>query len=136
LGDAFDVTAGLDQRRTDLVCRLRNASSLAAMLQRLEARITVEQQRLSIAFTRTELASLLDSSIDDDEAVTLTADVMFKPRGHELRLVYAAPDARPTVRDDHLIRLLARYTRIIYTLINTTFILYAPSSRRKYCTNS
>jgi len=81
------------------------------MLQRLEARITVEQQRLSIAFTRTELASLLDSSIDDDEAVTLTADVMFKPRGHELRLVYAAPDARPTVRDDHLIRLLANAWR-------------------------
>lgn len=34
-------------------------------------------------------------------------ETSLKRRGHELRLVYAAPDANPAMRDDRLIQLVA-----------------------------
>lgn len=42
------------------------------------------------------------------EPITVFAPVSLKRRGIELRLVYAAPDARPANRDPHLIDLIRR----------------------------
>ena len=42
------------------------------------------------------------------DPIVLAAPVSLKRRGIELRLVYAAPDARPAKRDPHLINLIRR----------------------------
>ena len=42
------------------------------------------------------------------DPIVLVAPVSLKRRGIELRLVYAAPDARPANRDPHLVDLIRR----------------------------
>lgn len=55
------------------------------------------------------LATLLrcDAGQAGDTHIRLSVPATLRKRGHELRLIYAVPDARPPERDDRLIRLLA-----------------------------
>lgn len=84
---------------------------LREVLERLDGRVLVEPHALRIELDRGLLAGAM--SIGTMEAlfrdpIVLTAPVSLKRRGIELRLVYAAPDARPANRDPHLIDLIRR----------------------------
>ena len=52
-------------------------------------------------------------SAEPEQHIILDVAVQLRRRGHELKLVYAAPEARPAVRDDRLINLLGQ-GRIAY----------------------
>ncbi|TZG25715.1 recombinase family protein [Sphingomonas montanisoli] len=84
--------------------------AFAALLEMLDAQIFVQQQLVTIEFSAMRLAKQVGadaSGLTDDEQIRVEVAVSLKRRGHELRLVYAAPEARPAQRDDRLIQLLA-----------------------------
>lgn len=116
LGVDFDGFAALERRSAELMTQLGDATSLAAVLEQLRTRIIVSQTSVDIHFTRADLAALFGGTVDYDERIEISAAVTFKRRGHELRLIYAAPEARPALRDDHLIQLLAKGRRAWQTL--------------------
>jgi len=88
-----------------------DSKALRETLQRLDGRASIETHALRIELDRDLLADAM--SVGTAEAllrdpVVLITPVTLKRRGIELRLVYAASDARPANRDPHLIDLIRR----------------------------
>ena len=115
LGDALVANEGIGTACARLSARAADATSLGALLDELGARITVRQETISILIEPAKLLELLSCSglAEPEQVVILDIAVQLRRRGHELKLVYAAPEARPAVRDDRLINLLGQ-GRIAY----------------------
>ena len=77
----------------------------------LDAKVSIDIHALRIEFSRSLLAEALmvggHGELPEDPVILVTP-VSLKRRGVELRLVYAAHDARPANRDPHLIALITR----------------------------
>jgi hypothetical protein len=86
-----------------------------APLDGLDAQIIVRQDAVAILIDPTSLLDLLmfGGAEAPEGLITLTVAVQIRRRGHELKLVYTAPEARPPMRDDRLIHLLGQ-GRIAY----------------------
>lgn len=90
--------------------RLQQPGAMRAALEQLEAKVIVGADRIDVGLSARKLATLLrvvGLSTSRDQRIDLGEETSLKRRGHELRLVYAAPDANPPARDDRLIRLIA-----------------------------
>lgn len=114
LGETLKASEGLKLEGARLAARAADAMSLAPLLEELDARIIVRQDIVSIQIDGGRLLELLAHGTEV-EASTISIDiaVQMRRRGHALKLVYAAPEARPPVRDDRLIQLLGQ-ARIAY----------------------
>jgi site-specific DNA recombinase len=80
------------------------------MLQQFDIAVGISEGAAEIALSRAALARLTCCPCDGpdiDAHVRIEVAVTLKRRGHEMRLVYAAPDARPSARDPRLIQLIA-----------------------------
>ncbi|API59336.1 hypothetical protein BSL82_08450 [Tardibacter chloracetimidivorans] len=107
LGETLKASEGLKLEGARLAARATDAMSLAPLLEELDARIIVRQDIVSIQIDGGRLLELLAHGTEV-QASTISIDiaVQMRRRGHELKLVYAAPEARPAMRDDRLIQLL------------------------------
>ena len=77
----------------------------------LDVKLSIETHTLRIEIGRGLLTEALMVGGHDElptDPIILVAPVSLKRRGVELRLVYAAQDARPANRDPHLIALISR----------------------------
>ncbi len=69
----------------------------------------VGTDRIEVMLAARGLAALLGVDglrTSTEQPITLAIETTLKRRGHELRLVYAAPDANPARCDDRLIQLI------------------------------
>lgn len=114
LGEAAraEVEEAVASRLVDMV---GNAASLSRLLDSLDARIIVRQDVISILLDPAKLLEMLccGGRTDREEPIAIDIAVQMKRRGHELKLIYAAPEARPAMRDDRLVQLLGQ-GRIAY----------------------
>ncbi|WP_231639091.1 recombinase family protein [Sphingomonas profundi] len=81
-----------------------------ALLEQLEARVHLSSNTVTLLLDPRGLARLVGidhTGTAGTDTIELRHPVALKRRGHELRLIYAVPDARPAQRDDRLIQLLA-----------------------------
>ncbi len=110
LGDALKANEGLGDACTGLATRANDAAALGTLLDRLGARITLRQENIAIEIEVDKLLGMLScsDSVAAGKIITLAIPVEMRRRGHELKLIYAAPEARPAVRDDRLINLLGQ----------------------------
>ncbi|MBP8232667.1 MAG: recombinase family protein [Rhizorhabdus sp.] len=115
LADSMQANEGLGDACTGLATCANDAAALGSLLDRLGARIILRQENISIEIEADKLLGLLfcNGSVETGKIITLTIPVQMRRRGHELKLIYAAPEARPAVRDDRLINLLGQ-ARIAY----------------------
>ncbi|WP_246152609.1 hypothetical protein [Sphingomonas montanisoli] len=93
-----------------LASRADEPSALQSLLEILDAQIIVQQQAVTVEISAVRLAKQVcadTAGLTDDQRIWIEVAVSLKRRGHELKLVYAAPEARPAQRDDRLIQLLA-----------------------------
>ena len=70
----------------------------------------MRQEVISILLDPAKLLKMLccGGRTDREEPITIDIAVQMKRRGHELKLIYAAPEARPAMRDDRLVQLLGQ----------------------------
>ena len=110
LGETLKATEGLKIEGTRLAARAADAMSLGPLLEELDARIIVRQNIVSIQIDSGRLLEQLAYGGTEVQASAISIDiaVQMRRRGHELKLVYAAPEARPAMRDDRLIQLLGQ----------------------------
>ena len=109
LGEALKASEGLTIEGTKLAARAADAASLAPLLEELAARIIVRQDVISIRIDSAKLLQLLAYGSEMVASIiTIDVAVQIRRRGHEMKLIYAAPEARPTMRDDRLIQLLGQ----------------------------
>ena len=110
LADALKASEGLKIEGARLAARAADAVSVSALLEELDARIIVKVDVVSIRIGGAKLLELLSYADAETEASVIAIDiaVQLRRRGHEMKLVYAAPEARPAMRDDRLIQLLAQ----------------------------
>ncbi len=90
--------------------QLKTPMTMRALLEDLQAAITLKQDEIEICMDGASLITklgIVNTSLPIGHQVRLTVPVCLRRRGHELRLVFAAPDSRPVERDQRLIRLLA-----------------------------
>jgi site-specific DNA recombinase len=90
--------------------RLAQPAALRIALQQLDASVVVAKDYVRVQLGASELAGMVGADgarISSDQQIELQIATSLKRRGHELRLVYAAPDANPARRDDRMIRLIA-----------------------------
>ncbi|WP_421851863.1 recombinase family protein [Novosphingobium sp.] len=108
---AADARLTIAARHDDVIANLRRPSALAAMLEALDARIVMSAATLRIKIGRSELANLFAISLPASgitDCIDIEVPTSLRRRGHELRLVYSNPDARPVNRDGKLIELLGK----------------------------
>ncbi len=82
----------------------------AGLLRQLGTAIVVHEDRIDIYLHAGALAQLLrlgGMQNNAEQRIKISMAVALKRRGHELRLVYAAPDANPAKRDERLVGLIA-----------------------------
>jgi len=94
----------------DSLDRLQRPAAMRAALQQLDTTVVVGSDRIEVKLDARELAILLGVSnlrTSPHQMIELSLETTLKRRGHELRLVYTAPDANPVMRDDRLIQLIA-----------------------------
>lgn len=115
LADVLIAHEGLNAVCASLSARATDATTLGALLNDLGARIIVRQDAIIMQIETAKLLGLLScsGSTEPGQRITLDIAVQMRRRGHELKLVYAAPETRPAVRDDRLINLLGQ-GRIAY----------------------
>ncbi len=101
---AFESAAG---RLSELA---NDPASLSKLLHDLSARIILRPEVICILLPPSKLLGLLgyDGEAASEEPIAINIEVQLRRRGHELKLIYAAPEARPAARDDRLIQLLAQ----------------------------
>ena len=93
-----------------VVDTLKSKSAIACLLEQLDATVTVKEDAIELILNASRLGTMLGAK---SLAASKTGDIRLelpatlKRRGHELRLVYLAPDATRGVREDRLIRLVA-----------------------------
>jgi len=110
LGDALKANEGLKIEGARLAARAADATLIGPLLEELDAHIIVRQDVISISIKGARLVDLLSYSHAEVDASSITIEVavQLRRRGHELKLIYAAPEARTAMRDDRLIQLLAQ----------------------------
>lgn len=99
---AFSCAALADQLEQPAVMRLT--------LRQLAASVVIGKDRVEVKLGARELVSLIGADCartSADQQIELQLETSLKRRGHELRLVYAAPDANPAMRDNRMIQLIA-----------------------------
>ena len=107
-GQAFEAA---DDAAASL--RMGSATAKASLLQRLVEHISLGEQAITISIGLSGLQHLLGAELplmeEPSAPILLTCEAVRVRRGHELRLVIPASNARPTVRirDDKLVGLLA-----------------------------
>jgi hypothetical protein len=104
------ATARVAAACADWADRLQPPAAMRAALQKLDAIVVVGANCIEVKFRARALALLLQVGglrTSADQEIELAVETSLKRRGHELRLVYAAPDANPAIRDDRLIQLIA-----------------------------
>lgn len=87
-----------------------DANRFAQLLKQLDIDVTVTEAAVIMSLSRPAVARILNCPHDRkgvDPSIAIELAVSLKRRGHEMRLVYAAPDARPSARDPRLIQLIA-----------------------------
>jgi DNA invertase Pin-like site-specific DNA recombinase len=104
-----------------LAQRLIRPAAMRVALQQLAASVVIGKDRIEMKIDAGGLGSMIgadDALSSPDQQITLEIETTLKRRGHELRLVYAAPDANPAMRDDRMIQLIARghvaYDRLLF----------------------
>lgn len=119
LRDPFRLTAELresaaNQRFAEaastLADRLEKRADLRVALQQLDASVVVGRSSVDVKLGARALAGLIGGDgarTAADQQIELTMETSLRRRGHELRLVYSAPDANPACRDDRMIQLIA-----------------------------
>jgi site-specific DNA recombinase len=93
-----------------LADRLGQPAAMRTALQQLAASVMIGKDRVEVKFGARALATLIGadgSRTSAEQQIELQIETTLKRRGHELRLVYAAPDANPAMRDDRMIQLIA-----------------------------
>ncbi|WP_076073306.1 recombinase family protein [Sphingomonas montana] len=98
------------QRCSLLADDAADANRFAQILELLDVGVTVTEVAVVISLSRPAVARVMNCSHGEgsiDDCITMELAVSLKRRGHEMRLVYAAPDARPSARDPRLIQLIA-----------------------------
>ena len=108
---SLGLTDTANARATRMVPFPGDGNSLRETLHLLDAKISIDTHTLTVEFNRALLAEALKLNVPDEllsEPIILITSVLLKRRGIELRLVYAAQDARPANRDPHLIDLIRR----------------------------
>lgn len=109
LGDAA-ATARLAVAASTLAERLGKPADLRVALQQLETSVVIGRSSIVVRMSAQGLAEMIGSDgarTSADQQIELTIETSLRRRGHELRLVYAAPDANPACRDDRIIHLIA-----------------------------
>lgn len=109
LGDAAANTR-LAAAASALANRLEKPADLRVALQQLETSIVIGKSSIVVRMSVQALADMIGSDgarTSPDQRIELTIETSLRRRGHELRLVYAAPDANPAFRDDRMIQLIA-----------------------------
>ncbi|MFW2829467.1 recombinase family protein [Sphingomonas sp. ID0503] len=93
----------------ELAAKLNKPASFQRLMADLHAVVIVDRSATTVRVGHAALAMLMGAieTSDSDRTVDLALPALLKRRGHELRLVHAAPDARQPQRDDRLIQLLA-----------------------------
>lgn len=93
-----------------LADRLEKRADLRIALQQLDASVVVGKSSVDVKIGSRALADLIGADgarTAAGQQIELTMETSLRRRGHELRLVYAAPDANPACRDDRMIQLIA-----------------------------
>ncbi|MEO5937533.1 MAG: recombinase family protein [Sphingomonas sp.] len=93
-----------------LADRLEQPVALRVALLQLEASVVIGREMVTVRLSARNLATLIGANNGgtlSGRQIALQIETSLKRRGHELRLVYAAPDANPAMRDDRLIQLIA-----------------------------
>ena len=93
-----------------LADRLGQPAALRTALQQLATSVVVGKDRVEVKIGARALANLIGADgarTSAEQQIELEIKTTLKRRGHELRLVYAAPDANPVMRDDRMIKLIA-----------------------------
>ncbi|WP_264319431.1 recombinase family protein [Rhizorhabdus wittichii] len=110
LGEALKANEGLKAVCSKLADQVTNAASFSRLLDGLGARLVVRQDIISIRIEASKLLKQLACTGDvaPEGPISIDVEVQMRRRGHELKLIYAAPEARPAMRDDRLIQLLGQ----------------------------
>ncbi len=101
----------LTQPVQDLIGSQVDAGSLRSLLEQLDVQVIIDRQEVRIELDRQRLAGMVGTTVPQEalqDAVNIPIAASLRRRGHELRLVYTAPDLRPANRDPRLIVLLGR----------------------------
>jgi site-specific DNA recombinase len=94
-------------------------TDLSMLVDQLDATVLVSPNAVRLSVGRVPLAKLVGSAISaigGDAPIHIDVPIQLRRRGHELRLIYAAPDVRPAQTDDRLIILIASGWRAWNTL--------------------
>ncbi|MDB5677441.1 recombinase family protein [Sphingomonas bacterium] len=93
----------------DTASGLAQKSQLNEFLRDVDAAVCISQGEVEITLDADRLTKLLVGRVEHPatERFSIRFPALLKRRGHELRLVYLAPDARPRERDERLVRLVA-----------------------------
>ena len=105
-GRCRELASRIDQ---PAACSVQRAAC-RNMLRDLEVAISIAQDGIEIELSAAALAGMITGSATAASAeriISLSVPVSLRRRGHELRVVHAAPDAQPAERDDGLVQLLA-----------------------------
>lgn len=115
LGCGFKPYEGLERACAKLLDMLASAGSFSRLLHGLGTRVNLRLEAISILIEAGKLIDMLgcDGLPSSDDPIEIKIDVQMRRRGHELKLIYAAPEARPAMRDNRLIQLLGQ-GRIAY----------------------
>ncbi len=110
LGEALKANEGLDPACNKLADQVNNVASFSRLLDGLGAHIVVRQDKISIRLQANKLLRQLACAGDilSEASISIDIEVQIRRRGHELKLIYAAPESRPAMRDDRLIQLLGQ----------------------------
>lgn len=107
---AQDIRPHLVTACAELADKLGHVAAMRAALVQLDATVIVGKEMLEITLGARALATLVGADgrpISADHRIATQIETSLKRRGHELRLVYAAPEANPAMRDDRPVQLIA-----------------------------
>lgn len=114
LHEAMVLTEQAQQLYRSTAEKFATPSTAAKLLQQLKVSITILDDRLVIELPVAALAAMTKGNVHQDynaptnarSTIRITAHTSLRRRGHELKLVHAAPNRNPVQRDERLIQIL------------------------------
>jgi hypothetical protein len=89
----------------------RSPASLGSLIEGLGGKVVIDETAVYVRIDRQVLADMFAVELPAEglsDPVEIDLPASLRRRGHELRLVYAIPNAEPANRDDRLIELLGK----------------------------